>query len=254
MVIYIKYNSFQKATFINSTNRVTGNLYTQANEFKSYLSLQEVNDSLAHENARLRNQLKSSFYVDTIVKHKVSDTVYKQQYEYVDATVINNSINRRSNYLTINKGHRAGIEKGMGVICNSGVVGIVIAVDENMSLVKSLLNKETTISAMLANTKDLGSFAWGDNLNPRTGLLYNVSNNAVPKLGEMVVTSDRSLFPAGIAIGKIATLRSKYAKGSFLSMDVNLTVDFSKLQYVYVVDNKLGKQQLGLEAQEKKDE
>ncbi|MDB5114555.1 MAG: mreC [Mucilaginibacter sp.] len=254
LVIYIKYNSFQKATFINSTNQVTGNLYAQADQLKGYLSLKEVNDSLARENARLRDQLRSSFYADTSVKHKVVDTVYKQQYEYIEAKVINNSINRRNNYLTINMGANAGIEKGMGVICNEGVVGKVLFVGQHYAIVQSLLHKETIISAMLAGSKDLGSFVWGDDLNPRVGLLYDVSNNATPKLGELVVTSDLSLFPTGMPIGKISNLHSKNSKGSFLNMDVAIAVDFSKLQYVEVVSNKLAKEQLGLEAQEKKDE
>jgi rod shape-determining protein MreC len=37
-------------------------------------------------------------------------------------------------------------------------------------------------------------------------------------------------------------------------MDVALAVDFTKLQYVYVVDNKFATEQAGLEAQQKKDE
>src|SRR6195952_5746551 len=85
LIIYVKYNSFQKATFINSTNQVTGNLYARVDQLKSYISLREVNDSLSLENARLRGQLKASFYVDSVAKHKVADTVYKQQYEYIDA-------------------------------------------------------------------------------------------------------------------------------------------------------------------------
>lgn len=254
LVIYIKYNSFQKATFINSTTQITGNLYAQTDQLKSYISLRDVNDRLASENARLHNQLRSSFYVDSVSRHKITDTVYKQQYVYIDAAVINNSINRRNNYLTIDKGSRAGIVKGMGVISASGVVGKVVVVGEHMSVVQSLLHKETIISAALAGTKDLGSFIWSDNLDPHVGLLYNVSNNATPKLGELVVTSDLSLFPAGIPIGKIINLHSKNGKGSFLNMDVAIAVDFSKLQYVYVVNNKLAQEQLGLEAQEKKDE
>ncbi|HWZ34863.1 MAG TPA: rod shape-determining protein MreC [Mucilaginibacter sp.] len=254
LILYIKYNSFQKATFINSTNQVTGNMYRQVGKFKSYLNLQEVNDSLARENAGLRNQLKTSFYIDSAAKHKVVDTVYKQQYQYIDAAVINNSINRRNNYITINKGSRAGIVKGMGVICPQGVVGKVVIVGEHFSVVQSLLHKETIISAALAGTKDLGSFAWSDDLDPHHGLLYDVSNSASPKVGELVVTSDLSLWPTGIPIGKISNLHSKTAKGSFLNMDVTIAVDFSKLQYVYVVNNKLATEQLGLEAQEKKDE
>jgi len=252
LIIYVKYNSFQKATFLNSANEVTGNWYTQVDQAYSYLSLKETNDSLAKENARLRNQLKASFYIDTINKRKVNDTIYKQQYELVEAKVISNSVNLRSNYITINIGSNRGIEKGMGVICGAGVVGKVLYVGEHYAIVQSLLHKETIISAMLADTKEQGSFKWGDSLDPRTGLLYDVSNNAQPKLGELVVTSDLSLFPAGVPIGKISNLHAK-GGGFFLNMDVKLSVDFSKLQYVNVVINRFAKEQVGLEAQEKKD-
>src|ERR1700749_1130761 len=94
LLIYIKYNSFQKATFLNSTNKVTGTLYTQVSQLYGYLSLKDVNDSLARENAQLRGMLKSSQYVDTVDKRKVVDTTYKQQYTYIVAKVINNSTNR----------------------------------------------------------------------------------------------------------------------------------------------------------------
>ena len=109
LVIYIKFNSFQKATFINSTSQVTGALYTQVNGLKDYISLKDVNDSLAKENARLRAQLKTSYYKDTSAKHEAKDTNYKQQYEYLVARVINNSVNRSYNYLTINRGSQQGI-------------------------------------------------------------------------------------------------------------------------------------------------
>jgi rod shape-determining protein MreC len=254
LVIYIKYNSFQKATFINSTNEVSATLYERVSEFNSYLLLREVNDSLALENARLRNQLKSSFLVDTVTKQIIIDTIYKQQYTHILAKVISNSVNMRNNYLTINMGSKAGIAKGMGVTSASGVVGIVEHVNQNYAVVRSLLHKQTIISAMIARTKDRGSFKWGEDLDPTMGLLYDVSNNAQPKIGDMVVTSDASLFPAGISIGKISNLQSKKGGGFFLNMDVKLSVDFSKLEYVTVVYNKLALEQAGLEALEKKDE
>src|ERR1700712_1218398 len=157
LLIYIKYNSFQKATFINSQNKVTGSLYEQVSQFKGYLSLKDVNDSLALENARLRGMLKSSFYVDTVEKHKVVDTVYKQQYSYIVARVINNSFNKRSNYITINRGSRDGITKDMGVINSNGVVGQVVNVTDHLAIIQSVLHKNTRFSAMLANDKQIGS-------------------------------------------------------------------------------------------------
>jgi rod shape-determining protein MreC len=252
-VIYVKYNSFQKASFINSTNKVTGALYTQVNELYDYMALREINDSLANENARLRNQLKASFYVDTLGKRKVNDTIYKQQYTYVVAKVINNSVNRSNNYITIDRGSRQGIAKGMGVICSSGLVGKVVFVGEHLSIVQSLLHKDSRFSAMLAKNKEIGYIEWSDDLDPHKGYLKDVSNNAQPKLGEQVVTSEFSLFPAGIPIGKVSNLHTK-AGGFALNMEVRLAVDFSKLQYVDVVINKLAQEQAGLEAQQKKDE
>ncbi|MGZ4000106.1 MAG: rod shape-determining protein MreC [Mucilaginibacter sp.] len=253
LTIYIKYNSFQRATFISSTSKVTGALYAQRDQLVSYLSLQEQNDSLAKENARLRNQLKSSFYLDTAGKHKVSDTVYKQQYTFIPAKVINNSVNRSTNYITIDRGSLQGVAKGMGVICSSGLVGKVIFVGEHLSLVQSLLHKDSKFSAMLAKSKEIGYIEWSDDLDPHKGILKDVSNNAQPKLGEEVVTSEYSLFPAGIPVGKISNLHTRQG-GYTLNMEVALAVDFSKLQYVNIVVNKLAQEQAGLETQEKKDE
>jgi len=250
VTIYIKYNSFQKAAFINSSNEVTGNLYAKVSELYGYLSLKEVNDNLAHENAQLRNRLKASFYVDTISKHKVNDTVYQQQYEYIEAKVINNSVNRSNNYLTLNRGANQGVEKGLGVICNKGIVGKVVYVSDHFAVVQSLLHKDSQFSAMLANNKEIGYIEWGDDMDPHKGLLKDVSNNALPKLGEEVVTSGYSLFPEGVPIGKISNLHTKEG-GVSLNMEVALAVDFSKLDYVYVVDNKFAKEQEGVEARQK---
>jgi rod shape-determining protein MreC len=253
LVVYVKYNAFQKATFINSSNVVTGNIYAKVNGLYNYLSLDEVNDSLARENARLRNQLKSSFYVDTVAKHKVNDTVYKQQYEYIAAKVINNSVNRPYNYITINRGSDDGIAVGMGVICNAGIVGKVVNVTRHMANVQSMLNKYTRFSVVLANDKEIGSIQWAEGFDPGKGLLTDVSANARPRLGEAVITSGYSLFPEGIMVGKVSNLHPK-GGGISLNMEVAFSVDYSRLQYVEVVNNKQQQEQNNLEALQKKDD
>jgi rod shape-determining protein MreC len=254
IIIFINYNSFQKASVINSSNAVTGSMYSKINQFYGYLSLGEVNDSLATENARLRNKLKSSFFMDSIAKHKVGDSVYKQQYEFIVAKVVNNSTNKVNNYITINRGSKDGIAKGMGVICNAGIVGKVINVSLHYSVVQSLLHKDSQFSAMLSDHREIGYIEWNEGLDPRKGILKDVSNNSLPKMGERVVTSGFSLFPEGIPVGWITNLRSKGGGGYSLNMEVKLAVDFGKLQYVDVVVNKYAAEQSGLEAQQKKNE
>jgi rod shape-determining protein MreC len=254
LVIYVKYNSFQRATYINTTNEITGSLYARVSELNSYLDLKNVNDSLATENARLRNTLKASYYADTLAKRTVADSAYKQLYTYTEARVINNSVNKRNNYITIQKGSKDGIVKGMGVISSAGVVGKIVYTTEHLSLVQSLLHKDAKVSAMLADTKDIGSLIWGYDINPRKGLLIDVPNHVKPHIGQWVVTSTYSdLYPAGIPLGRVSNLHAK-GGGFFLNMEVNFSVDFSKLQYVYVVNNKQALERAALEAQEKPDE
>lgn len=254
LFILINYNSFQKATYISSSNQITGLAYQKVGQVTDYLSLATVNDSLAHENAWLHSQLRSSFYIDTLTKRAIADSIYKQQYTYIVAKVINNSVNHRNNYITINRGSKDGITKDMGVICSSGVVGFVINTTDHLANIQSVLHKKTQISAMLADTHDLGNFLWGDNLDPHQGLLVDVSNNVKPHVGEAVVTSTlSSLYPAGIPIGKISNLHAK-GGGLFLNMEVSLAVDYSKLEYVYVVVNRLALEQKQVEATRLKDE
>lgn len=250
LTTFVKNNDFQKATFISSSNEVVGNIYLKVDQLTDYLKLGITNDSLAQENARLRNQLKSSFYVDSSVVKTVSDTVYKQQYTYISARVINNSFNRRNNYLTINRGSNAGITKGMGVISSSGVVGIVTYTGPDLATVQSLLHENTRISAMLADSNNVGSLVWDNNLDPTKAMLINFMKQIKIKKGTPVVTSGYSLFPTGTMLGHISNLDVKDSNNG-TGIEVNLSVNFSNLQYVYVVKNKLALQQQGLEALEK---
>jgi len=102
LIIFMSNNSFQRASVWNSSNQLVGKAYERANEFRSYLSLAKTNDSLAAENARLRNQFKTSFYDESIQKVIVKDSIFKRQYSYIVAKVINNSVHQKNNYLTIN--------------------------------------------------------------------------------------------------------------------------------------------------------
>jgi rod shape-determining protein MreC len=143
--------------------------------------------------------------------------------------------------------------KAMGVISGNGVVGVVRVVSKHLSIVQSVLHKDTHLSAMLVDNKAIGSLQWGDDLDPHNAQLIDINNNIKGRVGEPVVTSGYSLFPAGIAIGKVTSLHTKTG-GFFLNMEVALSVDYGKLQYVNVVNNKYALEQANLEAQRKKDE
>ncbi|WP_256012974.1 rod shape-determining protein MreC [Desertivirga xinjiangensis] len=249
LILFVKNNSFQRASFINSSNHVIGQAYETMSYVKRYLRLADVNDSLALENARLRNQLKSSFYNDSIEEKTIKDTLLNQQYSFVVAEVVNNSIHHKDNTITINRGKRHGIEKSMGVICPSGVVGIVLNVSDNYATVQSLLHSDTRISASIKENHAFGSLMWGDeNYDPRIAILKDIPNHIEVRRGQHVVTTGFSTrFPTGLPIGRVTRTGVKGGE-SFLNIEVQLSTDFSTLQYVYVIKNVLATEKEQLEA------
>jgi rod shape-determining protein MreC len=255
LTLLLRYNSYQKASVLNSSNQVVGTAFENVNHFESYLNLGRVNDSLATENARLRGMLKLSKSNDSVVQKAVNDTLTHQQYTYIVAKVINNSVNQKNNFITLNRGKKHGIVKGMGVISPGGVVGIVADASDNFSTVQSVLNNDTRISATIVGSNAPGSLIWGiGNFDYRQAVLQDIPNDKQVKRGARVVTTPYSaIFPAGIPIGTVIATDKK-GGSSFLDIEVKLSVDFSNLGYVYVVNNLMAAEQLQLEANSKKDE
>jgi len=249
LIILVNNNSYQRASVWNSSNQIVGSTYERISKFSNYLVLGKTNDSLAAENARLRDLLKSSFYSDNITRVTIRDTVLKQQYTYTIARVINNSVHQRNNYITVNRGKKHGIEKGMGVTSSSGIVGIIINVSENFATIRSLLHTETKISVSV--DANIGSLIWGEgNFDARYAILKDIQSHLLVKKGARVVTSEFSLFPPGTNIGTVSKTGVK-GNDSSLDIEVKLDTDFASLQYVYVINNMLSKEQLSLEASNK---
>lgn len=214
-------------------------------EITEYISLSTTNDALSRENANFRSFMPDVFYIDSVQKKIRNDSVYKQQYTFMTAKVINNSTNRRNNYLTLNRGSRQGVEPEMGVISSQGVVGIVKDVSEHFCSVISVLHKDARISTKIKKNGYIGSLVWEGN-NAEHARLKDIPKHVKLAIGDTLVTSSFSaIFPEGIMIGVISTVDSK--TGDFYTIDVKLSTDFSNLSYVYLVTNVLKEEQQKLE-------
>ncbi|MGB4776661.1 MAG: rod shape-determining protein MreC [Daejeonella sp.] len=246
LTLLLNNNSYQKASTWNCSNQLIGTAYEKVNHFESYLTLAATNDSLARENVRLRNQLKSSYFNNQVIQKTVNDSLNQQQYTYTVAQVVNNSIRQENNFITINRGKNQGIEKGMGVIGPNGVVGVVKNVSQNFAIVQSLLHSQTRFSASVNN--NIGSLIWGEgNFNTNLAILKDIPNHIRVKKGDRVVSSRYSVFfPAGTDIGRVNRTDLK-SGDSFLNIEVKLATDFVNLEYVYVINNLSSKEQQILE-------
>lgn len=240
------YSRYHNGIYITSSNKATGFLYKNFSSAIQYFSLKKINNELAAENAFLRSQMPTTFEQSKDYFKVAYDSLTMQEYRYRSARVINNSVNKHFNYLTINKGERHGLKPDMGVISTRGLVGVVLNVSDHYATIISLLNTRLKISARLRDTGFFGSLEW-DGRSYRHAYLNEIPAHASPNLGDAVVTSGfSSIFPEDILIGTIDEVTLHEGEG-FYDIRVLLSVDFKKLQYVEVVEHFLAPEQRELE-------
>jgi rod shape-determining protein MreC len=245
-------NSFQKAGWINSSNAFVGNVFTTVNSIKEYFALKETNELLAAENARLRNQSLGSYAKYITTATVINDTILKQQYTYIPAEVVNNSVNRRNNYLTLNRGYKQGITNDMAVITSNGIIGYTKDVSANYCTVLSILNKDAKISAKIKRFGELGSLIW-EGGDYRFGLLQDIGTHVKITKGDTIVTSNFSdIFPSNITIGTVESFAPREG-GEFYNIKVRYTGNLKNVTHVYIINNILREEKKNLEERSQHD-
>ncbi|MCE1199071.1 MAG: rod shape-determining protein MreC [Marinilabiliales bacterium] len=247
--LVVSYNNFQKATFLNSSNGITGYFFENFAGIFQVFDLKKANTELAEENAQLRTALQH-YQMRTLNGSKQSylaernplitmtqDSLNKIVYFFTTARVINNSVNQRHNFLTLNKGRLQGVKPDMGVVSAGRVVGLVTNVGDNYSTVISVLNEKWKLSAKIKRNDFFGSLSWNGK-DYRKVQLNEIPYHVPVQNGDTVVTTGfSSSFPEGLEIGIV----SEYSLGTgsnFYKIDVDLAVDFRSIVQVGLVENR----------------
>lgn len=241
--LLVSNNTFQQTKFNKFIMEYTSIIYQYKNMVFSYINLKKENEYLVNENAKLYSILLKK---DNSNKVMMSN---QEKFSYEPAKVLNNSINKRNNYITVNKGIKDGIKKGMGVITNNGVIGIVHSVSENYSIIISLLNRKSSLSVKLKKNNHNGILKW-NGYDYRTTNITNFPSHIKINKGDTIITNSHStIFPEKINIGEILSFE-KDEKGYF-DVKVKLFEDFNQINYVYIIFNTNAKEQEELEKQYK---
>jgi len=234
--IIVKFNNSQREIFVNSANVFSGFVYKQYSNVAQYYDLSRVNDSLNAENARLHNIINNSTGNDSIKTDSLINKPVTADFSYISAKIINNSTNLRDNNITLDKGRVHGVNKGMGVITDNGVIGIVRRVSDRFSVASSILNSQTKISASILRNHYFGSLIWKGE-DTREMILYDIPKHADVIVGDTVITSGySSVFPEGIFIGKVSKVDVEEGS-NFYTIKVKIKENLSNLHYVFVINN-----------------
>ena len=242
-VLLFQYNSYQGSVWLSSSNAVVGKIYEWESGLLQYFSFREANEQLTMRNFYLERQvdqlrrLYADLTKDTTVMER-NELKFLSQYQLIPAKVVDNSVNRIDNLMTIDKGRADGVEVDMGVACGNGAVGVVYLTSEHYSVVIPLLNATSSrISCSIRNRDYFGYLHWygGD---PSVAYVEDVPRHAKFKLGEWVVTSGFStIFPSGVLVGKIEKAYNS-SDGLSYKLKVRLSTDFGRVRDVCVISDK----------------
>ena len=241
LTLLFNYNSYQGSVWFTSANAVSGKVYEWSSAVTQYFSLTDVNRQLTQRNVYLEREVEMlaeqirKTQKDTTAVERMQQSVMRQ-YSTIPAKVVSSSLDKANNLITIDKGSADGVRKDMGVVCGTGVVGIVYLTSEHYSVIIPVLNAQSNISCSIRGRGYFGYLRWKGGAS-EYAYLEEVPRHAHFKLGDYVVTSGySSVFPSGVIVGRIKHVYNS-PDGMAYRLKVTLTTDFTRLRDVCVIND-----------------
>ena len=232
--------SYLVEPFQVSINKI-GTWFTGISDgFKSAKELADENKELKDQIAQLTEQ--NNNFIQQQDELERLEALYKldsefPEYDKVAATVISKDPGNWYNTFVINKGSEDGIEVDMNVLGGGGLVGIVTETGRNWSKVRSIIDDESNVSAMI-NGKALLCTVAGSLKDMNNGKITFFGLQDPDELvtsGDMVVTSNISeKFLPGFTIGYISDIE-KNSNNLTKSGTIIPASDFTEIREVLVV-------------------
>jgi rod shape-determining protein MreC len=237
-----RYNKYHEAAFMGVAGEVTGKISEKYNTVEYYFKLKKTNEALVNENVQLRSLLRQNYETADTTNKVVIDSIRVdsllsiQRFKYYGAKVVNSFINSQNNYLTIHRGTNQGIKKDWGVISPQGIVGRIVSVGPNFSVVMSALSQQLRVHCMLKKGGERGPVFWTGE-NPLLLTIKDIPKSAQVAKGDTVLTSSVSdIYPQGIMVGTVAEVVDDKSS-NFYTLKLKPATNFSNVEFVYVIED-----------------
>jgi rod shape-determining protein MreC len=199
--------------------------------------VREENDRLEEEVARLEQALWMER--DVVASYRrlssVLDLAERIPGDPIVAEVIGLDASAWFRTITVNRGTAQGVSLNAPVIAAGGLVGRVISVGRDVAQIQLLTDRDCSVGALLARTRARGVVAGSGEQASPTGLTLNyVSNLEEVVEGDLIVTSGMDgIYPKGIAIGRVASVRN--GPRLFKLVVVDPAANLDRLEEVFIL-------------------
>lgn len=219
-----------------ASHRTMALLWSSGENIRSYFMLRETNEDLSRQNEALAGALRACLMREEKRNEELaSREIPRSAFRYIPATIVKMSRNGTHNYVILNKGSDDGVTAQSGIICSSGIVGVVSAVSRHYSYGLTLMNPDMTVHVRIGRDGITTPLVW-DGLSTDGAIIRDIPPHYDVSPGDTVWTSGFSaMFPADIPVG--VTGNSELMYGSFKQVEIRLFQDFSSVRFVTITEN-----------------
>lgn len=197
-------------------------------------SLREQNIELSYEVTKLRQAIIENKRYKSLLQIKE-----EAKYPYILADVVGRNIIETRSFITLNRGKSQGVTEGMSVRSDAGLVGIIIAVSDNYSIVELINNRDIKIAARLERGRFEGLVVWEGGEKFQLKNIPSESDrfgiDSIIRINDLIVTSNNSSrFPGNIPLGRVVNVE-KLPDNLFLRVFVQPLANLETLEQVFII-------------------
>ena len=210
-------------------SRPSAAISSYVQNIQDLINIRNENNRLIQENIRLLQwqTVARKLQSDNVALRQQLYVVKDNSEKYITARVIAGAGGLLSNMLIVNAGTKNGVVKGQTVIGTRGVIGRISQVSNSSSRVILLTDINSRVP-VLVESNGIRAVMTGKNSNLAT--LVHLSQGAKVSPSDRIITSGHGgAFPSGLPVGFVASVSDE-------GIDVQLFSDFSRLEFVRIVD------------------
>ena len=198
--------------------------------------LQSLADSLMIENVRLKEIESENETLRRLLNFTQANPTHSYKAAEVKGRVIGRDPSNFLSYLIIDLGSQQGIEKGMPVVAERGLVGRITDVGSNWAKVMLIIDPSSSVNALIQSSRATGVVEGhvGGSL-----VMKYIPQGETVNVNDIVLTSGLGgNFPKKLIIGQVTTVQQRDIE-MFQEAHIRPTVDFNNLEIVLVITNFL---------------
>jgi rod shape-determining protein MreC len=213
---------------------VTGGVRSTLSQYIFLVSVAKENDRLKKQNAELRGKIHELREVsqENARLRGLLDMRERSQFEGVGTRIIGLDASAWFQSFTIDIGSNDGIEPGMPVVSEEGLVGTVVSVAGNSSKVLPIVDMNSAVDVVASRSRARGMLV---GRGRERAIVSYLERSEDVREGDILVTSGLGgAYPPGLPVAIIREVRPK-TYGLFQDAYVDTIARFSRLENLMVL-------------------